>query len=115
MDRLVSVNMSTGDVTNWLTQSGAYVRLLAIDTTGSPLVTIQRGNSTAVWRVTPQEGEKELFRVPVGGLSGAVTDRNGTWIGGAQAGDGAGIFLYTAAGGLRKMSEFPGVPLGGCD
>jgi hypothetical protein len=36
------------------------------------------------------------------------------WIGGAQLGDGAGIFLYTASGGLRKMSDFPGVPLGGC-
>jgi hypothetical protein len=114
MDRFVSVDLNSGAVTTWLRQPGAYLRLLAIDSAGSPLVRVQIGNSEAVWRVTQPEKGSEVFRVREGGLSGAVTDRNGTWIGGAQVGDGAGIFLYTANGGLRKMSDFPGVPLGGC-
>ena len=114
MGRFVSVDMTNGKVTTWLRQPGAYLRFLAIDSSGSPLVGVQISNSEAVWRVTQPEKGEEAFRVPCGGLSGAFTDRNGTWIGGAQIGDGAGIFLYTASGGLRKMSDFPGVPLGGC-
>jgi hypothetical protein len=115
MDRFVSVDMTSGTVITWLRKPGAYLRLLAIDSSGSPLVRVQGSNSAAeaVWHVTQPEKGEEAFRVPSGGLSGAFTDRNGTWIGGAQLGDGAGIFLYTASG-LRKMSDFPGVPLGGC-
>ena len=113
MDRLVRVDVD-GTVTTWLMQPGVDLRLLAIGSDGSALVTAQRSNSKTVWRVTqPMKGE-EAFGVASGGLSGAFSDRYGTWIGGAQSGVGAGIFLYTRTRGLQKMSDFPGVPLGGC-
>lgn len=113
MDRLVRVD-GDGTTTTWLTQPGVDLRLLAMGSDGSALVTAQSSNSEAVWRVTQPARGEEVFVVASGGLSGAFTDGYGTWIGGAQAGDGAGIFLYTASGGLQRMSDFPGVPLGGC-
>lgn len=113
LDRFVRVD-AAGTTTTWLTLPGIDLRLLAIGSDGSALVTEQSSNSEAVWRVTqPMKGE-EVFGVAPGELSGAFSDGYGTWIGGAQSGDGAGIFLYTASGGLQRMSDFPGVPLGGC-
>ena len=114
MDRLVQVSLSTGTVTTWLTEPGTELRLLAISSDGGPLVTVQRSDSVEVWHMTQPEKGAQVFTVASGGLSGAVTDTYGTWIGGAQAGDDAGIYLYTVKGGLQKVSSFAGVPLGRC-
>jgi hypothetical protein len=113
MDRFVRID-ANGAVTTWMNLSGSYLRLLALGPDGSPLVHASIANAEAVWRVPEPETGQEVFRVSSGGLSGAFRDQYGTWIGGAQSGDGAGIFLYTTGGELRKMSDFPGVPLGPC-
>lgn len=116
--RLVRVDLTDGTQTTWLTAPGAYLRLLAIGSDRSPLVTVQRVDQGVdmleVWRVPKPETGDKVFTFPSGGLSGAVTDRNGTWIGGAQTGDDAGIYMYTTSRGLLKMSSFAGVPLGAC-
>lgn len=113
MDRFVRIN-ADGALTTWMNLAGAYLGLLALAPDGSPLVQVSIANAEAVWRVPEPEKGQEVFRVSSGGLSGAFPDQYGTWIGGAQSGDGAGIFLFTTGGGLRKMSDFPGVPLGAC-
>jgi hypothetical protein len=113
MDRFVRID-ADGTVTTWMSLPGTDLRLVALGPDASPLVQASIANAEAVWRVPEPEKGQEVFRVSSGGLSGAFSDQYGTWIGGAQSGDGAGIFLYTTGGGLRKMSDFPGVPLGAC-
>ena len=113
MDRFVRID-TDGTVTTWMKLPGAYLRLVALGLDGIPLVQASIANAEAVWRVPEPEKGQEAFTVSPGGLSGAFPDQYGTWIGGAQSGDSAGIFLYTTGGGLRKMSDFPGVPLGAC-
>ena len=113
MDRFVRVTVD-GTVTSWMNLPGAGLRLLAVGSDGLPLVQVSISNAEAVWRLTEPEKGQEVFRVAQGGLSGAFSDRYGTWIGGSQSGAGAGIFLYTRGGGLQRVSDFPGVPLGAC-
>jgi len=42
-------------------------------------------------------------------LGGPITDANGIWFGSSH-----GIYLFTSAGGLQKVSDQPGYPANGC-
>jgi hypothetical protein len=42
-------------------------------------------------------------------LNGAIADSHGVWFGSPQ-----GIYLYSDAGGLQKVSNQPGYPANGC-
>jgi hypothetical protein len=42
-------------------------------------------------------------------LGGAISDSHGIWFGSPQ-----GIYLFTSAGGLQKVSNQPGYPANGC-
>ena len=112
MDRFVRIDADEAVIT-WMNLPGTYLRLLALAPDRSPLVQASIANAEAAWRVPEPEKGQEVFRVSSGGLSGTFPDQYGTWIGGAQSGDGAGIFLFTTGGGLRKMSDFSGVPFRG--
>ena len=106
---LLRVDLISRQETIWLTASG--MELIGLDAERNPLVTLNDVAGSALIRVTaPQQSEK-LFSGPSNGqLSTAVADQVGTWLGGGQSGD-QGIYLYTASG-VRKVTDFPGIPLG---
>ena len=106
---LLQIDLISGQETILLTGSG--MGLIGLDAEGDPLVTLNDVAGSTLIRVTaPQQSEK-LFSGPSNGqLAAAVADGPGTWLGGGQTGD-QGIYLYTASG-VRKVSDFPGIPLG---
>lgn len=109
-NQLLRLDLTSGQVAIWLTDSG--MQLIGTDAEGNPLVTLNGIAGSALIRVTaPQQSEKLLSGPSNGQFSTAVADRQGTWLGGGQTG-GEGIYLYTRGAGVRKVSEFPGLPVG---
>lgn len=108
--QLVRLDLTNGQVATWLT--GAAMQLIGIDSEGSPLVTLNDVGSSALLRVSAPQQIERLFSGPSNGqLTVAVADGSGTWLGGGQSG-GEGIYFFTRAAGVRKVSDFPGLPLG---
>lgn len=109
-NQLLRLDLISGQVAIWLTDSG--MGLIGTDSEGNPLVTLNGVASSALIRVTaPQQSEKLLSGPSNGQFSTAVADRQGTWLGGGQTG-GQGIYLYAPGAGVRKVSAFPGLPVG---
>ncbi len=108
--QLIRLDLTNGQVAIWLTDPG--MQLIGIDAEGSPLVTLNDVGASALLRVTAPQQSERLFSGPSNGqLTAAVADGSGTWLGGGQSGD-EGIYLYSRASGVRKVSDFPGLPLG---
>jgi hypothetical protein len=106
---LIKLDLQSNQETIWLSNAG--MTLIGLDSEGFPLVTLNDAGGSSLLRVTAPLQSENLFSGPSNGqLSAAVADSAGTWLGGGQSGD-EGLYLYTASG-IRKVSDFSGVPLG---
>lgn len=107
---LMRLDLITGQMTTWLTNSG--MQMIGIDASGSPLVLLHDAGASTLVRVTAAQKSEVLFpRSTNGHLGWAVADGSRTWFGGGPSGS-VGIYLYTRESGVRKVSDFPGLPLG---
>ncbi len=110
--QLLRVDLTSGQEAIWLTDT-ALAGLMGLDGEGVPMVALNDVGGSTVVRVTAPQQSETIFSGPTnGGPTAAVADGARTWLGGAQLGSGAGIYLYTRAAGVRKASDFPGFPLG---
>ena len=106
---LLRLDLTTGEVSTWLTGPG--MQLIDTDGDGKPLVTLNGGTTSAQLRVTAPQQSESLFAGPSNALQAAVGDGFRTWLAGGPSG-AVGIYLYTRASGVRKVSDFQGLPLG---
>ena len=102
------VDLRSGKTTQWLYEPGKGVNLLGFDGHGSPL--IETGGWTADFNsqlllVAAPDSPTLIYKGVVAQemSSSAVTDAHGTWLGSQR-----GIYLYTNAGTLLKVSDHPG-------
>ncbi len=107
--QLLRLDLTNAQVATWLTGPG--LQLIGIDAEGSPLVTLNSVGASEQLRVTAPQQTERLFPGPSNGLIAAVADGSRTWLGGGPSGDW-GIYLYTRGSGVRKVSDFRGLPLG---
>ncbi len=107
---LLRLDLRSGTEAIWLSDSA--LELIGIDAEGDPLVTLNRIADSVLLRVTAPGQAEQIFSAPsIGQFAAAVADSNGTWLGGGQSGS-QGIYFYSRASGVRKVSDFPGLPLG---
>ena len=87
------------------------------------LVSLESAGESVLLNVRAPEQTKRIFSVPSTGWFGGpgVVDRLGIWLyvtdqgtapGILPPGAAQGIFLFTKAAGVRKVSGFAGVPVG---
>lgn len=125
-DSIVAVNLATGARTTWFYRPGQSVRLVAIDQSGRPIVTVKPGPDYLA-----PGGEIRRLDEPLSGgedngelvYAGALDfgyvlpDGDRIWFGSER-----GLYLYTAADGLQKVYQFNGngatgesmIPAGSC-
>lgn len=106
-DEIDRVDLRSGNRTQWLYEPGKGVNLLGLDGRGFPL--IETGGWTADYSsqlllVAAPGSPTLIYKGEIAQqLSGSVTDAHGTWLGSQR-----GIYLYTNAGALLKVSDHPG-------
>jgi hypothetical protein len=101
--RVQRLTISDGMTEVWYSEPGAYLSVLGTDLAGHPIIT----DWSSVWLVSGPSDAK-VIDLPKGNYM-LVADSHGLWFGGEH-----GIYLYSGAGELRKVSSQPGFPANGC-
>jgi hypothetical protein len=125
-DQLLRIDLTTGNEETWDREPG--IVLLGIGRDGLPVLKLNSGDESTLLRVSQRGQTERLFAVPIdklnpgGGFEGpVVSDKTGTWLSVVDGGPqpravspamAVGIYLYSKSSGVRKVSDFPGVPVG---
>jgi hypothetical protein len=107
---LLRVDMNDGSQATWFQPTGTFAGFLGLDGLGRPIVSTfsgTNGDPGKTWIVTVAGTTRQI--ADQGFSATALADGHGVWLA------GSGVFLYTAAGALRKVSaETGGWILGAC-
>jgi hypothetical protein len=125
-DQLLRIDLTTGNEETWDREPG--IVLLGIGPDGLPVLKLNSGHESTLLTVTRRGQTARLFAVPIdnlnpgGGFEGpVVTDETRAWL---SVVDGrpqpradspamaVGIYMYSKSSGVRKVSDFPGLPVG---
>jgi len=125
-DQLLRIDLTTGNEETWDREPG--IALLGIGRDGLPMLKLNSGDESTLLRVAQRGQTERLFTVPInklysgGGFVGPViSDETGTWLSVVDVGPppravspamAVGIYMYSNSSGVRKVSDFPGVPAG---
>ncbi len=125
-DQLLRIDLTTGNEETWDRERG--IVLLGVGPDGLPVLKLNSGDESTLLRVTQRGQTERLFAVPIdklnpgGGFEGpVVSDDTATWLSVVDGGPqpradspmrAVGIYMYSKSSGLRKVSDFPGVPVG---
>jgi len=125
-DQLLRIDLATGNEETWDREPG--IVLLGIGHDGLPMLKLNSGDESTLLMVTERGRTERLFAVPIdklnqgGGFEGpVVSDETGTWLAVVDGGPqpradsparAVGIYMYSKSSGVRKVSDFPGVPVG---
>jgi len=112
-DEIDRVDLRSGTQTAWLYKPGLGLGVVGLDGQGHPLMVSQGwgADSNAELSIVSAPGSSRLIYKGwlVQTLAGGITDSHGVWFGSSQ-----GIYLYSEADGLRKVSNQPGLPANCC-
>ena len=101
--RMQRLTISDSRTEPWFSESGLYLTVLGTDLVGHPI--FSDGNNV---RLASSPGEAKVIGLHQG-FYHLTSDSHGVWFGGEQ-----GIFLYSEAGSLQKVSNQQGYPVNGC-
>jgi len=106
----------TGSQTPWLYLPGTAVQVVAVDAAGHPVVQVLHGFSSTdkaeLLVLTAPGLAHQVFHgtwSELQNLASPIADSHGVWFGSP-----AGIYLYSPAVGMRKVSDHAGYPGNGC-
>ena len=108
LDRL---NPADGSRVTWFYRPGSSVHFVGEDVAGQPII-LSSGLNSAEYLLGLSPGVSRsifTFADKRPALSNAIADKHGIWFGSLD-----GIYLYTQALGLVKVSNQPGYPANGC-
>jgi hypothetical protein len=110
-ERVLQLTISDGKSALWFTKHGSYVRILGTDLAGHPIIGtwVNGGNSSdeIVWLASSPDAAKQIgtgheaFQ--------PIADSHGMWFGGSE-----GIYLYSGATGMKKITDKSAYPAGTC-
>jgi hypothetical protein len=125
-DQLLRIDLTTRNEETWDREPG--IVLLGVGHDGLPILKLNSADESTLLRVTQRGQTERLFAVPIdklnpgGGFEGpVVSDETGTWLSVVDGGPqpravspaiAVGIYMYSKTSGVRKVSDFPGVPAG---
>ena len=115
-DQIWRLDLKAGRQIIWLDRPATGLTVIGIDARGRPLTravhdAIHDLDPTAELLLSLDDAtQRSVYKGPIAArLSGGITDDHGVWFGSPQ-----GIYLYSDAGGLQKVSDQPGYPANGC-
>jgi hypothetical protein len=122
-DEVGRFDLGSGSRAQWLYRPGLALDVVAVDLSGRPLIRVLVGNEPGIANpnfflhsaselliATNSMSQRSIFKGQiVETLSWPIADSHGVWFGSPQ-----GIYLYSEAGGLQKVSDQPGYPANGC-
>ena len=114
-DQIWRLDLKSGGQVIWLDRPGTGVHVIGIDAHDRPLIrAVHDGHNldpTAELLLSLDDAKQQsIYKGAIAaGLSGGITDEHGVWFGSLQ-----GIYLYSDADGLQKVSNHPGTPANGC-
>lgn len=116
-NQLLRVDLATGSEEIW--GSGSGIDLIGIDGDGAPLITLGTTNECGVVKASAPEQMEPIFSLPINhtvgcGFRSATADGIGIWlqVEYEPPGTTAGIYVYSKASGVRKISDSQYVPVG---
>lgn len=127
--QVVRIDLASGNEEVWYRESGSEsgIDLIGVDDAGVPLVKSTSVGESVLIRVRAPGQAERLFSVPADKFNSGsgfeapiVADRLGTWVYVNDQGSGLGqapgisqgMYLDAKATGVRKVSDFAGVPVG---
>jgi hypothetical protein len=113
-DQVTRFDVKSGARTRWLYRPGVGLGVSSLDVQGHPLIEVVNKwmdiATNELWIAPDTRTEKTIYKGPlVGTFGSSIADSHGVWFGSAQ-----GIYLYSDANGLQKVSNQPGYPANGC-
>jgi hypothetical protein len=115
-DQIWRLDLKAGRQIIWLDRPGTGLVVIGVDRQGRPLTSavhdgLNFRDPTAELLLSLDDAtQRSVYKGPIAAsLSGGITDDHGVWFGSPQ-----GIYLYSDAGGLQKVSDQPGYPANGC-
>jgi hypothetical protein len=107
--RMQRLTISDGKTQVWFSKPGSYLRSLGTDLAGHPIFGIWSSQSDGydVW-LALSPSDAKVIGLPQSNYQ-LIADGHGVWFGSQQ-----GIYLYSEASGLQKVSNQPGYPANGC-
>ncbi len=116
-DTLKRWDLSSRTTTLWFYRPASNVYLLGLDRDGAAVIMVLSANgqrtvaSSELLLVSRPGQETRIFSVAdVFNLLEVIADEHGLWLGSNK-----GIFLYSRDAGMRKVSDYVGVPANGCN
>lgn len=103
---LLRLDLNTRQESNWVSTPSP---LIGLDGEGFPMLASNDSVSgSELIRVTAAQQTETLARGPYGAeFLAALADGSRTWLARTD-----GIYLYTSVGGIQKVSDFAGIPVG---
>ena len=125
-DEVDRINLRTGAQALWLFRAGVAVSVLGVDLLGRPLIIALvptpklegKGTGEDFYQHAQSElllglsttAQRSVYKGKVvETLNGAIADSHGVWLGSSR-----GIYHYSDASGLQKVSDHAGTPANGC-
>jgi hypothetical protein len=106
------VDLATGTTHEWVnTSDQGWITFMGVDGSGHPFVNLQRfgGQPSQLMLYSAPQQASPIGSFPLW-YAASATDMYGTWFGGQD-----GIYLYSAGGGLKKVSDVgQGLAAGPC-
>ena len=111
-DQLDRLNLVDGSRVAWFYRPGSSVHFVGQDVSGHPIIMVSGPDeSTELFLLLGPDSNRSVLKFGNGAtdLAGPISDQHGVWFGSPH-----GIYLYSDANGLQKVSSQPGYPANGC-
>jgi len=113
-NQIERLDLRDGTSQTWLYHPGHLVDVIGVDAAHDPIVRDYADKRTMELSILTSATAKRSIvsgsvDTWVGFISGVAADRHGVWFGGEK-----GIYLYSDASGLKKVTDQAGTPAGSC-
>jgi hypothetical protein len=113
-NQIERLDLRDGTSQTWLYQPGHLLDVIGVDSAHDPIVRDFADKQTVELSILSSSTTQKLILSGsvdtwVGFIGGVAADSHGVWFGGDK-----GIYLYSDAGSLKKVSDQAGIPAGAC-
>jgi hypothetical protein len=113
-NQIERLDLRDGTMQIWLYRPGHLLDVIGIDAAHNPIVRDYTDKQTVeLLTLSSATAHRAILKGSVetwlGYISGMAADSHGVWFGGDK-----GIYLYSEAGGLKKVTDHAGIPAGTC-
>jgi hypothetical protein len=109
-DALVELDLASRSKTAWFYRDNFGIDLLGLTSEGYPVISVRVTSGEEVWLVRSPGAEERIYYGPRVFDYPPVSDSHGIWLGSSTS----GIYFYSRATGIHRVSATLGAPAGTC-